>query len=321
MTTQPPLGHPLPGATVRVLVLLATFNGMPHLVEQLDSIAGQLDVEVSVLASDDGSTDGSVELLGSRLEVTLLPPVDVTSRSAAGNFYRLVCAVDDQLLARFDYVALADQDDEWNLGKLRLQIAELRARGAEGVSSNVEAFDDDGRRWLVKKDYPQRALDFLLESAGPGCSFLLTPRAVRLIRSVLVDPDSAANQMPAHDWLFYGVVRSAGWCWHICPEYTIEYRQHDTNAFGANKGFASKVARLGMIREHWHRNGARLMAQVGVSVAERTGADSSVLVKAHRLLSSRRIVDRWRLALLAGQLRRRPAHRLAIFGLVLSGVW
>jgi rhamnosyltransferase len=304
-----------------VLILLATFNGMPYLQTQLDSLVGQLNVDVSVLASDDGSTDGTRELLGSRPEVTVLAPVDVPSRSAARNFFRLISAVDDELLARFDYVALADQDDEWNLGKLRFQVTELRARGADGVSSNVVAFDDDGRHWLIRKNYPQRTLDFLLESAGPGCTFLLTPRAVRLIRSVLADSDLPANELPAHDWLIYGVVRSAAWRWHIGAQSTLDYRQHARNAFGANKGLASKVARLGMIRDNWHRDGARLMAQTGLVVAAQTGADTRLLEQAYRLLSSRALIDRWRLALLAGQLRRRPAHRLAVFVLVAIGVW
>ena len=53
-------------ADPRVLVLLATFDGRPFLPEQLDSILDQVGVDVEVLISDDGSTDGPLEYLRGR---------------------------------------------------------------------------------------------------------------------------------------------------------------------------------------------------------------------------------------------------------------
>ena len=50
----------------RVLVLLATFDGRRYLPAQLDSILAQHDVDVRVLISDDGSTDGTVDYLRER---------------------------------------------------------------------------------------------------------------------------------------------------------------------------------------------------------------------------------------------------------------
>ena len=47
----------------RVTVLLATFNGVKFLDQQLNSLTGQHEVEVEVYANDDGSTDGTVDLL------------------------------------------------------------------------------------------------------------------------------------------------------------------------------------------------------------------------------------------------------------------
>ena len=43
----------------KVLVLLATCNGEKYLRQQLDSIYAQEDVEVSIFATDDGSTDNT----------------------------------------------------------------------------------------------------------------------------------------------------------------------------------------------------------------------------------------------------------------------
>ena len=42
---------------------MATHNGMPWLVDQLDSILAQIDVDVELHVSDDVSSDGTFEFL------------------------------------------------------------------------------------------------------------------------------------------------------------------------------------------------------------------------------------------------------------------
>ncbi len=53
MTIEPP----------RVTILLATFNGSNYLEEQLSSIMNQQGVVVEIIVNDDGSTDGTLEIL------------------------------------------------------------------------------------------------------------------------------------------------------------------------------------------------------------------------------------------------------------------
>ena len=295
------------GAGPRVLVLLATFDGRRYLPAQLDSILAQHDVDVRVLISDDGSTDGTVDYLrerGAADERLVVLPAGVHA-GAAGNFYRLLGA-DAAVSAEYDLVALSDQDDVWSPTKLADQVRQLRTHRADGVSSNVLAFDASGREWLIRKDYPQRRYDFLLESPGPGCSFLLTPRLVALVRDTLRDvPDAAA--MEFHDWLIYGVCRSRGWTWVIGAEPTLRYRQHDANTMGANTGVGSKAARLGLIRQRWHRGEAARMAGVGVATAPTEPARAD-LQRMLDLLLSTRWRDRWRLAARSATARGRIAR-------------
>ena len=47
----------------KVLVLLSTYNGEKYIDEQLKSIFSQKNVEVHVLARDDGSQDRTIEIL------------------------------------------------------------------------------------------------------------------------------------------------------------------------------------------------------------------------------------------------------------------
>jgi rhamnosyltransferase len=313
---------PIPEAPVvppRVAVLLATRNGRRWLPEQLESILSQDGVAVRVIALDDESTDGThewlIETAKADSRLTVLPRRGA-SGSAAANFYRLLLAAetdDDEL------VAFADQDDLWRPGKLARHAALLAAGGHDGVSSNVSSFTPDGARTLIRKDFPQRDYDYLLESPGPGSTFLMTRRLVDLTRAALTSSDGLAPKVDYHDWIIYALARAHGWSWHIDSEPTVDYRQHDKNAMGANVGARSAVSRLGLIREHWHRHQATLLARIGLTVAD---ADTRPgLERMLQLFSTPGIRTRLALSRRAGQLRRRPRDQTIIAMLVAVGIW
>jgi len=302
----------------RVTVLLATHNGAAYLDEQLDTILAQQGVDVRLVALDDASTDGTPELLAQRAaldsRVTVLPSQGA-SGGAAPNFYRLIRALD---LETAGLIAFADQDDVWHPTKLA-RHAELIAAGADGVSSNVTAFSEDGTRSLIKKDYPQRDFDFLLEGPGPGCTFLMSNRLVALARERLTDPASEASKADFHDWLLYVLCRAHGWRWQIDSVSSMDYRQHDSNVMGANVGAVSALSRLKRISGRWHRDEAALLARVSLEVAP--PAKHAELTTLLDLFTHTGPAPRARLARLAGQLRRRPRDRAIIGALVTLGIW
>jgi rhamnosyltransferase len=301
-----------------VTVLLATHNGARWLDEQLDTILAQQGVDVRVLALDDASTDGTPELLARRADddarITVLPSQGA-SGGAAPNFYRLIRALD---LDAAGLVAFADQDDVWMLDKLARHAAIIEA-GADGVSSNVTAFSADGPRSLIKKDYPQREFDYLLEGPGPGCTFLMSNRLVAIARELLDSPTSDASKADFHDWLLYVLCRSLGWRWEIDAYPSLDYRQHGSNAMGANVGAASARRRLALIGNRWHRSEAALLTRVALEVAT-----PELRPKLERVLTLfERSGPRGRLPLLrlTGSLRRRPRDQAIIGSLVALGIW
>ena len=309
---MPPAPLPL------VTVLLATHNGAAFLDEQLDTILAQEGVDVRVVALDDASMDATPELLAQRASldsrITVLPSQGA-SGGAAPNFYRLIRSVDLDVAG---LVAFADQDDVWHPTKLA-RHASLIAAGADGVSSNVTAFSEHGPRSLIKKDYPQREFDYLLEGPGPGCSFLMSNRLIALAQERLAAADSETSNADFHDWLLYVLCRAKGWRWEIDSVSSMDYRQHDSNVMGANVGAASAQRRLKLISGRWHRNEATLLARIGLEVAppEKRAELSRML----DLLTNTGPSHRARLARLAGQLRRRPRDRAIIGALVTLGIW
>ena len=247
--------------------------------------------------------------------LTLLPS-NVASGSAAANFYRLIqLAPSDH-----EFYAFCDQDDIWVPTKLASHAGLSTALGVDGVSSNVMSFTTDGRQRLVKKDFPQRRFDYLLESPGPGSTFLMSNRLMALARDYLDSCNATAPPPPHHhDWLLYVLTRAHGWTWHIDGAPSVEYRQHDANVMGANVGARSALSRLSLVREQWHRGQARLLTRVALSVAD--DEHRPELLRMRDLVDRRNPRARFALARRASQLRRRPRDQWIIALLIGAGVW
>lgn len=305
---------PLP----RVAILLATHNGESYVREQLDSILSQAGVELTVIVSDDASTDGTRAILREAADadarVRVLDPG--VFGGAAPNFYRLLLDAD---LDGFDAIGFADQDDVWRAGKLAAHARILHETDADGVSSNCTAFHADGTRTLIRKDFPQRLADHLFETPGAGSTFLLTPRLTQLVREQLRNPASTARQAEAHDWLIYALARSAGLRWEIDPTPTVDYRQHDRNVVGANAGIAPALKRLRLTADGWHRRQVGLIVDACLRVADATQLDRLAWLR--EVLATRSAANALRLARRAVQFRRRPRDRVALTGLMLLGLW
>lgn len=298
----------------RVAVLLATYNGLKYLPTQLDSILSQRDCRIDVWISDDCSSDGTLQWLQeqSRAPSIRLLPECARFGNAARNFYRLLRDAD---LSNCDYVALADQDDIWVPSKLDLSIRRLNEHGAQAFSSNVMAFWPDGRQRLLKKSQPQRRLDFMFESGGPGCTYVLTKSCAAELQSFVRAHWQDVNAVEFHDWMIYAWARSHGKKWHIEASPTIQYRQHANNEFGANSGLTAFRRRLRHVRSGWYRRQVLQIAALnsdGISFTRECIATVG-LVRADGVLSKARLIGQVR------QMRRSHKDRLLLIFACLCG--
>lgn len=307
----PPAAHP------RVAVLLATYNGLAYVAEQLESILNQQACAVDVWVSDDQSTDGTWEWLQQRSQteprIFLLPR---TRRfgNAARNFYRLFRDVDP---TPYDYIALSDQDDIWLPNKLSLSITKLHEHGVGVVSSNVIAMWPDGQRKLIRKSQKQRRLDFLFGSAGPGCTYLLTAECAAEFRAFVIDRQGEVDAVQFHDWMLYAWARSHGYKWHIEPIPTMLYRQHGSNEYGANQGWTAFKRRLAQVRSGWYREQIMLISRL-VRDGRAFDAECSTTV---RLVEQRTIAARIALITKVREHRRETKDRmLLVLAWLLSGI-
>ena len=234
-----------------IAILLAAYNGMQWIEEQLDSIQAQEGVNVHIFISVDASTDGTYEWGQNYARfcknVTLLPPSEF-SRGAARNFFRLLR---DTPLNDFDLVAFADQDDRWHPNKLARAAAELATNVTQAYSSNVTAFWPDGAIRLLDKAQAQTKWDHYFEAAGPGCTYVLTKPFAVFVQQRVTLQWGALREVALHDWYIYALARTHGFRWYVDPVPSMDYRQHTRNEFGANVGIQALAERYRRIRNGW----------------------------------------------------------------------
>jgi rhamnosyltransferase len=247
-----------------IAVLLAAYNGQEWLEQQLTSVVNQVCVKTHIFISIDYSTDETFNLCKSlaslHTNITILP-YGLVYGGAGANFIRLIS---DCPLKNYDYIAFCDQDDIWHLNKLFFSIALIKNTKADAYSSNVNAFWPNGKTYVICKSQTQVQWDYLFESAGPGCTFVLTKRLALQLQTFVLDQSSEMKSVWLHDWFIYAFARANGYTWSIDPQPTMQYRQHTNNQVGVNIGLKALMHRAKFILSgQWFRQVAIIVTLVG----------------------------------------------------------
>ena len=126
-----------------VSVCVTTFAHANYIEECIRSVLAQTaDVALEVLVGDDGSTDGTRDLVSryAALDTRVCPMFHPERLGPSGNLSALVRA------SRGRYIAHLDGDDAWSPRKLEEQLQRLRAfPEASAVYTNAEVIAPDGR--------------------------------------------------------------------------------------------------------------------------------------------------------------------------------
>ena len=237
----------------KIAVLLASYNGIKYIKEQLDSILNQKEVDVTIFISDDLSTDKTVEYLQDIYKdfknIVYLPSGSKFG-GAGKNFFRLIRDVD---FSSFDFISFVDQDDIWYEDKLIRAIKTIEDKQLDAYSSNVLAFWEDGKEMIINKSSSQARYDYLFEAAGPGCTYVLKKDLAISLQNFICDNWEDVNKIELHDWFIYAFARENNYKWHIDEKPSMRYRQHTSNQVGANDGLKAKLKRLKKVFSSWYR--------------------------------------------------------------------
>jgi glycosyltransferase involved in cell wall biosynthesis len=222
-----------------VTVLLATFNGVRFLEEQLTSLFGQQGVEIEIMVNDDGSTDGTMEILykwkakGFNISISQSRGLGPTRA-----FLTLLQSCDEK-----QFVAFCDQDDVWVEDKLTLQLRSL-VDPTPMMSTCLRLYIDETGNVIGKSKNlrnPPSFLNSTFENIAPGNTILLNSAAVRMINELRNPPISH------YDSWIYLLISAFGKVVFV-PSHFVKYRIHSSNSVGLRK--KSIKASTGAIKEY-----------------------------------------------------------------------
>ncbi len=253
-----------------ITILMSTYNGVDYLSEQLDSILAQSVKDWHLVVRDDGSVDGTWELLQQyavkdlRIEVVR----DGKNRGAKGSF--------EVLLASYgtgEYIAFADQDDVWLPDKLqeclsKIQQAEQKYGTHTPIVVHTDLIVTDEALSIISESFwryayikpvvlNRRAEYLAICNSVTGCTMLFNQAARKISLPF-------GEKALMHDSVVAVRVRKGGG--YVLPVYhpTMYYRQHGDNTLGAVKYhlWRSVPARYKEAKEHYHAYHPEIFAGV-----------------------------------------------------------
>ena len=212
-----------------ILVLLSTYNGEKYIEEQINSILTQKNVLVHCLIRDDGSSDGTLEIIKNICKNK--KNVEIIE----GKNYGVVDSFNKLLLEAvnrpFDFFAFSDQDDVWETEKLSKALRHLKVSDKPMVyCSNLKVVDAE--------------LKFIKNMRNENCQFSKKTELVQNIATgcTMVFNRSSAQyyikgvdkKIEMHDYWLGLIGMFLGELYYDNASFIL-YRQHSTNVIGAKR--------------------------------------------------------------------------------------
>ncbi len=206
-----------------ISVAMVSYQGAKYIEEQLDSILMQLGADDEVVISDDGSTDGTREIIAQYTRKdSRVRMIDGPKAGVKKNVENALRACDGE------YIFLADQDDIWMPEKVERVMDTFEKSGVGLVVHDALVTDGNCQEVILDSFYSLKGsgagvLKNIWRNTYIGCCMAFKRD---LLEQVLPIP----NYIEMHDqWI--GVINDQlkrGTT--FIPEKLIKYRRHGSNA-------------------------------------------------------------------------------------------
>lgn len=212
---------------ILVSVVVPTYNRPDYLERLLLSLNGNEEYIYEVIIVDDNSTNSSeytkvIEKFSKKYNI-----VYIRNSENKGAPYCRNIGID---IAKMEYLALTDDDDEWLPGKLRLQMEKMKANIGL-VYTWAKAVDDDRREiYVYNSNYSGKILYKLLEENFiPSSSVLVRKEAI--LKAGKFD-----EAMPScQDWDMWIRIADSHFDIDVVDEVKLLYYKHSGLTIGKSK--------------------------------------------------------------------------------------
>lgn len=234
-----------------VAILLATYNGENYLCEQIDSLINQNYEMWTLYVHDDGSIDGTLQILASyieRYENIVLMKDDISNRGACDSFMWML----ENISA--EYYMFCDQDDIWEGNKVEKTLQIMKESENTFPNKSILVYGDlmlvnEDNEFIYKSlwDYTKlKAVVGNLEylkcgNFVTGCTMMLNGLAKKTVLPI-------STNAVMHDAWIAAKISSCGGVVNAIDTQLIRYRQHSNNVLGAQEYTKSIKSRIKNIK-------------------------------------------------------------------------
>ena len=229
-----------------ICILLATFNGADFLEKQLASLLEQTHESWSLLISDDGSEDDTINIIMRFIHANPNKEISLFNGPKQGHVKNFLSLLNhDQ--ANGDFFAFADQDDIWLPEKLATAVAQvnkIQDRGPKlygGRTIIIDANDTKINHSPLFVKEPS-FLNALVQNFAGGNTMLFNKEAKVALQNTGCDV-----KVINHDWWAYLVISGVGGTVIYDPDPQVLYRNHKMNIIGSNQGLFARVKRISAV--------------------------------------------------------------------------
>lgn len=216
-----------------VQVVMSTYNGEKYLREQIDSILNQDYPAIQLLVRDDGSKDGTIQILKEyESKYHNFSYYEGSNLGVIRSFFDLLQHIPKEV----DYIALSDQDDVWLKEKISVAVKVLQKGESKKpllycsnprlVDGKLKPLPNRLEGLLVKPSFGNA----IIENKAQGCTCVMNKELLQLM----------VGRIPTytvmHDWWIYLVATCFGEVRYDQTGYIL-YRQHEENVVGTKASF------------------------------------------------------------------------------------
>lgn len=180
-----------------VTIGIPVYRAQPYIRRALESALGQTFPSVEVLLVDDGSDDGTFDVVG---EVLAEQQKAASVRILKNGVNRGVAASRNRIIdeAKGNYLYFMDADDEIETRTIALLMEQVRHYGAEMVLGSYDKTDTDGRRQCfqypsLQLNEPDGLASFAYRKYGglqaSACNYLVSTSVLRNCGLRFIDTD------------------------------------------------------------------------------------------------------------------------------------
>ena len=296
---------------MKITILMAAYEGERYIEQQLDSILAQTVPDLQIIVSDDGSKDGTREILEKyekwypnqivlrhRIKEGVYREREGKVPPMAMNFFWLLSQ------AEGDYILFSDQDDVWENYKVRALLRRMKEleqtfgkKHPILVHSDMEVTDED--LYIISRSFfryqrcnPDRTAfsEILAENPVTGGSVMINRALAEVV-----------NRVPGccfmHDW-WIALAASCFGTISCVREPLYQYRQHRDNTLGASKtgsleDMKERAGRQSEVEDNYRKMFAQA-ASFGVMYKDRMTREQKRTLRAFLALPSQQLGERFR---------------------------